>query len=70
MPLDKMINVKYGKFFSIETMPRGMCRHSFDMLPHGKHMHPIICCHVENIRHPMRYHHVARLGQSTYPLNT
>jgi hypothetical protein len=37
MPLDQMRNFKYGKSFSIEMMPYGMCRHSFDVLPHGKH---------------------------------
>jgi hypothetical protein len=37
MPLDQMRNLKYGKSFSIEMMPHGMCSHSFDVLPHGKH---------------------------------
>jgi hypothetical protein len=40
---------KEGKFFPIEMMPRGICRHSFDMLPHGKHRNPIICYHVKKL---------------------
>jgi len=62
MPLDQMINLKYGKSVSIELMSFGMCRRSFDVLPHGKHRHPIICCHVANIMHPMKCHPVARLS--------
>jgi hypothetical protein len=44
MPLDQMKNEKYGKSFSIAMMPCGMSTHSFDVLSHGKHKHPIICC--------------------------